>query len=63
MTMLNPFTSPEQERLRELVSTMWREETPLAAPDLKLLRPFVRQVGWWPTCAQNRRRSTWAPTR
>ncbi len=40
--MLNPFITAEQERLRDLVHTMWREEYPLAPVDLKLLAPFVR---------------------
>lgn len=40
--MLNLFITAEQERIRELVATMWHEEYPLAPADLKLLTPFVR---------------------
>lgn len=41
---LNILITPEQERLRNLIDTMWREEYPLAGPDLKTLEPFVRPV-------------------
>lgn len=43
-TMLNPHYTAEQERIRELVSTMWKEEYPLRPEDLKQLGPFVKCV-------------------
>ena len=44
MPTLNPFVTAEQERLRELVAAMYREERPIQTPDLKRLAPFVKQV-------------------
>ncbi len=41
---LNHLITQEQERLRDVVSTLWREEYPLDPKDLKYLSPFVRRV-------------------
>ena len=44
MQALNPFVTAEQERLRELVFAMFKEERPLGGADLKQLAPFVKVV-------------------
>lgn len=44
MPALNPFVTPEQERLRTLVASMYSDEHPIDGPDLKALAPFVKVV-------------------
>jgi hypothetical protein len=41
---LNPFYTPEQERMRELVFALSRSEQPLSPADLGVLAPFVKRV-------------------
>jgi hypothetical protein len=44
MQTRNPYVTTEQERLRELVFSLFKEEIPLDPKDLKQLAPFVRRV-------------------
>jgi hypothetical protein len=42
--MLNPYVTDAQERLRELVFLMYKEEAPVSGVDMKALAPFIKVV-------------------
>lgn len=41
---LNPFMTEEQERIRELIFRLYKEEMELSQEDHRLLAPFVKTV-------------------